>query len=134
MRVDELDCGQRAYRGSAHSRIKEPNGKPPLLWPKPAIHERDADGKRRAANAEKDPPTSRAPRLEWPIKPRNKTGSTVMNETTGNVTRPPNRSLTTPTGIRSREPTMTGPATTSAGWKAEIQPSFSRRASGESKA
>src|SRR5215469_17695291 len=38
----------------------------------------------------------------------------VATETSGNITRPPNRSVSAPTGIRPSDPTMTGTATTRA--------------------
>ena len=38
----------------------------------------------------------------------------VRRETSGNITRPPNRSVSAPTGIRPSEPTITGTATSSA--------------------
>src|SRR5215471_2853645 len=40
----------------------------------------------------------------------------VASETSGNITRPPNRSVSAPTGIRPSDPTTTGTATTSACW------------------
>jgi len=38
----------------------------------------------------------------------------VANETTGNISRPPYRSVSAPTGIRPSAPTITGTATTRA--------------------
>jgi len=38
----------------------------------------------------------------------------VARETSGNMTRPPYRSVSAPTGIRPSDPTMTGTATTRA--------------------
>src|SRR5215471_16469687 len=40
----------------------------------------------------------------------------VASETSGNMIRPPNRSVSAPTGIRPSDPTTTGTATTSACW------------------
>ena len=44
----------------------------------------------------------------------NSTGTIVTAETRGNITRPPNLSVSAPTGIRPSEPTMTGTATSNA--------------------
>ena len=44
----------------------------------------------------------------------NSTGTIVAAETSGNITRPPNRSVSAPTGMRPSEPTSTGTATSSA--------------------
>ena len=41
----------------------------------------------------------------------------VANETTGNMTRPPYRSVSAPTGMRPSAPTITGTATSRACWK-----------------
>jgi len=41
----------------------------------------------------------------------------VANETTGNIRRPPYRSVRAPTGIRPSAPTITGTATIRACWK-----------------
>src|SRR3954453_4204598 len=59
----------------------------------------------------------------------------VANDTAGNMTRPPSRSVRAPTGIRPSAPTITGTATTSACWNDE-SPSDSLRpgASGDSSA
>ena len=51
------------------------------------------------------------------------TGTIVARLTTGNMTRPPNLSVSAPTGIRPSEPTMTGTATNS-DWAAKLSPSF----------
>src|SRR5215469_426328 len=40
----------------------------------------------------------------------------VASDTSGNMIRPPNRSVSPPTGIRPSDPTTTGTATTSACW------------------
>ena len=47
----------------------------------------------------------------------------VASETIGNITRPPNRSVSAPTGMRPSEPTTTGTATSSACWNARQVPS-----------
>src|SRR6266487_3719705 len=40
----------------------------------------------------------------------------VASDTSGNITRPPYRSVSAPTGMRPSDPTTTGTATTSACW------------------
>ena len=62
-------------------------------------------------NPRKKPPTSRAPYELSPKKPIRITGTIVSAEITGNMIRPPNRSVIAPTGIRPSEPTTTGTAT-----------------------
>ncbi len=68
-------------------------------------------------------------------RPRGSTGTTVAAETSGNITRPPNRSVSAPTGIRPSEPTTTGTATSSDCWNAvRWRGSFKRGPSGLSSA
>jgi hypothetical protein len=62
----------------------------------------------------KNPPTSSAGYESWPASPMNRTGTTVAAEISGNITRPPNRSVSAPTGMRPTAPTTTGTATSSA--------------------
>src|SRR5215472_6134890 len=59
----------------------------------------------------------------------------VANETTGNINRPPYRSVSAPTGIRPSAPTITGTATIRACWKL-VSPSASLKCapSGDSSA
>ena len=64
----------------------------------------------------KKPPTSRAPSESCPARPRKSTGTMVTADTIGNMTRPPNLSVSAPTGIRPRDPTTTGTATSSDCW------------------
>src|SRR6266545_2586925 len=47
----------------------------------------------------------------------------VASETSGNITRPPNRSVSAPTGIRPSEPTTTGTATSRATSDSDSRPS-----------
>ncbi|PPK66638.1 hypothetical protein CLV40_10923 [Actinokineospora auranticolor] len=59
----------------------------------------------------------------------------VAADTIGNMTRPPKRSVSAPTGMRPSEPTTTGTATSSACWKAESpRESLNRGPSGLSSA
>lgn len=59
----------------------------------------------------------------------------VAAETSGNITRPPKRSVRAPTGIRPSEPTTTGTATSSDCWKEDSSRlSFRRGPSGLSSA
>src|SRR6266536_449487 len=87
------------------------------------------------ATPRKKPPTSSAARLEWPANPTNSTGTIVTNDTIGNITRPPNRSVSAPTGMRPSEPTTTGTATINACENADrCSESLNRGPSGESSA
>ena len=69
----------------------------------------------------KKPPMSRAARLPS-TNPTNRVGAIVSAATSGNMVRPPSRSVSAPTGIRPSEPTTTGRATTSDCWN-EVSPS-----------
>src|SRR4051794_17564487 len=53
----------------------------------------------------------------------NSTETIVTADTNGNITRPPNRSVSAPTGIRPRDPTTTGTATKSATSDSDSDPS-----------
>src|SRR5688572_9289498 len=76
----------------------------------------------------KNPPTRMATYDDWANSPMNSTGTIVASDTSGNITRPPNLSVSAPTGIRPSEPTMTGTATISATSDSLSEPSapFSR--------
>ncbi len=65
----------------------------------------------------KNPPISRAASESCAPRPMKSTGTTVASETSGNMIRPPNRSVSAPTGMRPSEPTTTGTATSRACWK-----------------
>src|SRR5262245_33607610 len=65
----------------------------------------------------KNPPTTRPAGEPYPESPSEGTGTIVASETSGNISRPPYRSVSAPTGIRPSDPTTTGTATTSACWK-----------------
>src|SRR5215467_14383824 len=59
----------------------------------------------------------------------------VARETSGNITRPPKRSVSAPTGIRPNEPTSTGTATSTDCWnELRCSVSLSRGARGLSRA
>ena len=62
----------------------------------------------------KNPATSMAVKESCANRPMNRTGTMVAAETSGNMIRPPYRSVSAPTGIRPRAPTMTGTATSRA--------------------
>ena len=64
----------------------------------------------------KKPPTSSDTIEVCPARPTNSTGTIVESEMSGNMIRPPNRSVNAPTGIRPSDPTMTGTATIRACW------------------
>src|SRR5947199_44944 len=65
----------------------------------------------------------------------NSTGIIVRNETTGNITRPPNLSVRAPTGTRPTDPTTTGTATNNAWENADrCRPSLKRGPRGLSSA
>ncbi len=66
------------------------------------------------ATPRKNPPVSSAASEVCPATPMNRTGTMVTADTSGNITRPPYRSVSAPTGIRPSEPTITGTATSSA--------------------
>lgn len=51
----------------------------------------------------------------------------VAAEISGNITLPPNRSVSAPTGIRPTDPTITGTATSSACWEADRPSSSLKR-------
>ena len=54
-----------------------------------------------------------------PASATSSTKGAVSTSSTGNMTRPPNRSARAPARIRPTEPTITGVATTSDFWVAE---------------
>jgi hypothetical protein len=59
----------------------------------------------------------------------------VAAETSGNITRPPNRSVSAPTGMRPSEPTTTGTATSKDCWnEVRCSESLNRGPSGLSSA
>src|SRR6516165_1335 len=109
---------------------------PPMPMPKmPIARPRRAGGNHALTNGtptandvpaspRKKPPISTAGRELWPTRPRNRTGTIVANEMTGNISRPPYRSVRAPTGIRPSAPTITGTATIRACWKL-VSPSAS---------
>lgn len=68
----------------------------------------------------KKPPISRAARLLL-TNPTNRVGMIVSAAMSGNIVRPPMRSVSAPTGMRPSEPTTTGSATTSDCWN-EVSP------------
>lgn len=72
----------------------------------------------------KNPPTNSAVSEPCPAMPRNSTGTIVAVETAGNMTRPSNRSVRAPTGIRPNAPTTVGTATIDACWNG-LSPSSS---------
>src|SRR5680860_551527 len=57
----------------------------------------------------------------------NRIGTMVATETRGNITRPPNLSVSAPTGTRPSDPTITGTATTMACWEPERPSSSLKR-------
>ena len=95
---------------------KTPMAMPRRLGGNQALTNGTPTAKAVPAMPRKNPPTSSAAKLEWPARPRNSTGMIVTNDTAGSMTRPPNRSVSAPTGMRPSEPTSTGTATSRACW------------------
>ena len=71
----------------------------------------------------KNPPMSRTVRL-LSTNPTNRVGRIVSAAISGNIVRPPRRSVSAPTGIRPSDPTTTGNATTSDCWN-DVSPNWS---------
>ena len=114
--VDQLDRGQGADGGAAHARPEDPDRQAAALGREPGVDERDADGEGGSADAEEEPADEQGRQRRCPSSPRKSTGTIVAAETSGNITRPPNRSVSAPTGMRPSEPTITGTATSRACW------------------